>query len=50
MDVPDLLHMFEKTRGEKLDDDKLVARLTPPIHPHPNPLPQAGEGVNTRLK
>jgi putative tryptophan/tyrosine transport system ATP-binding protein len=24
MDVPDLLHMFEKTRGEKLDDDKLL--------------------------
>jgi ABC-type uncharacterized transport system ATPase component len=22
--VPDLLHMFEKTRGEKLDDDKLL--------------------------
>ena len=21
---PDLLHMFEKTRGEKLDDDKLL--------------------------
>jgi putative ABC transport system ATP-binding protein len=24
LDVPDLLHMFEKTRGEKLDDDKLL--------------------------
>jgi putative ABC transport system ATP-binding protein len=24
MDVPDLLHMFEKTRGEQLDDDKLL--------------------------
>ncbi|HVG71840.1 MAG TPA: ATP-binding cassette domain-containing protein, partial [Vicinamibacterales bacterium] len=24
MDVPDLLHMFQKTRGEKLDDDKLL--------------------------
>jgi putative ABC transport system ATP-binding protein len=24
MDVPDLLRMFEKTRGEKLDDDKLL--------------------------
>jgi len=24
MDVPDLLEMFEKTRGEKLDDDKLL--------------------------
>ena len=24
LDVADLLHMFEKTRGEKLDDDKLL--------------------------
>ena len=24
LDVTDLLHMFEKTRGEKLDDDKLL--------------------------
>lgn len=24
LDVPDLLHMFEKTRGEQLDDDKLL--------------------------
>jgi len=24
LDVPDLLRMFEKTRGEKLDDDKLL--------------------------
>jgi putative ABC transport system ATP-binding protein len=24
MDVPDLLHMFEKTRGEQLDDDALL--------------------------
>jgi ABC-type uncharacterized transport system ATPase component len=24
MSVEDLLHMFEKTRGEKLDDDKLL--------------------------
>mgnify|MGYP000732911787 CR=1 FL=1 len=24
MDVPDLLHLFEKTRGEQLDDDKLL--------------------------
>jgi len=24
LDVPDLLQMFEKTRGEKLDDDKLL--------------------------
>jgi putative ABC transport system ATP-binding protein len=24
LDVPDLLHMFEKTRGEKLADDKLL--------------------------
>lgn len=24
LDVPDLLEMFEKTRGEKLDDDKLL--------------------------
>ncbi len=24
LDVPDLLHMFEKTRGEALDDDKLL--------------------------
>jgi putative ABC transport system ATP-binding protein len=24
MDVADLLHMFEKTRGEQLDDDKLL--------------------------
>ena len=28
MSVEDLLHMFEKTRGEKLDDDKLLARLS----------------------
>ena len=26
MSVADLLHMFEKTRGEKLDDDKLLLR------------------------
>ena len=24
LDVPDLLRMFEQTRGEKLDDDKLL--------------------------
>ena len=24
MDVPDLLHMFEKVRGEKLSDDALL--------------------------
>jgi len=24
MDVPDLLHMFEKVRGEKLADDALL--------------------------
>ena len=24
MDVPDLLHMFEKTRGERLDEDRLL--------------------------
>jgi len=24
VDVPDLLRMFEQTRGEKLDDDKLL--------------------------
>ena len=24
LDVPDLLHMFAKTRGEKLDDDTLL--------------------------
>jgi putative ABC transport system ATP-binding protein len=24
MDVPDLLRMFETTRGEKIDDDKLL--------------------------
>jgi putative ABC transport system ATP-binding protein len=24
MDVPDLLRLFEHTRGEKLDDDKLL--------------------------
>jgi len=24
MSVEDLLHMFEKTRGEALDDDKLL--------------------------
>jgi len=24
MDVPDLLHLFEQTRGEKVSDDKLL--------------------------
>ncbi len=28
MDVPDLLQMFEKVRGEKLSDDALLLRLS----------------------
>ena len=31
LDVPDLLRMFEQTRGEKLDDDKLLLACPPAL-------------------
>jgi hypothetical protein len=45
----DLLHMFEKTRGEKLDDDKLLPqarRADVALHPLSGAIPATRQAVS----